>query len=226
MAISFSNLTKGNSAAASSVNTASITPSANALVLVTVSNGSSSDVQPTISGCSLTFVAITSFENNQNRFTVFRALGASPTTGALTIDFAGNSQDQTLVWAVDQATGVNKTGTNGSGAIVQSVGAASIDTNVSSITETLAALASPNNAAWGGITSFLGSGSVFTSGGSFTQLSSQGRQQDTGWNQNTEWAINQTAVNWTLSAHIGTARAIALEIAAPAANTGNFLLFM
>ena len=78
--------------------TASITPTANRLIIVNVegSDGSLGEV-PTLSGNSLTYAQIATVnfrcEGGDNRCsqTKFRAMGASPTSEAITITFAGTT---------------------------------------------------------------------------------------------------------------------------------------
>lgn len=115
----------GDTTNASSYATASVTPTSNALVLVAVVNTKASAPDtPTLSGNGLTWVQIgtVTFDtvaSPTKRLTVFRALGASPSAGAITIDFGGASQTG-CAWVVSEYTGVDTTGTNGSGAVVQS----------------------------------------------------------------------------------------------------------
>ena len=140
---------------AASYTTASITPTANALQLLSVTNskGTASDV-PTVTGCGLTWVEVgASFAWSAGgfnwRLTVFRALGASPTTGQLTIDFAGATQTGIrYIW--QEYTGTDTSGTNGSGAVVQTATApASPPAASTSLTVTLAAFGdATNNAAF------------------------------------------------------------------------------
>jgi hypothetical protein len=114
VAIAFSNLTTGNSITdATSYNTASITPTANALVLVSViaRQVANPAVTPSLSGCGLTWTVVESCNYGLaagsllRRHTVFAGRGGSPSTGALTIDFGTDTQAR-IAWSVDQATGV------------------------------------------------------------------------------------------------------------------------
>lgn len=102
--------------------TASITPTANRLVLAAVFNeGAGVDETPTLTGNGLTWVQIVTFEDGgaNNRFTVFRAMGAAPSAGAVTIDFGGLTQTR-CGWSIIEFAAVDTSGTNGSGAVVQS----------------------------------------------------------------------------------------------------------
>jgi hypothetical protein len=154
VAISASNLTSGGSGTdATSYTTASITPASNALILCTVENDVSGvPAVPTVSGCSLTWVQIETCYYDQSgtrfRVTMFRALGASPTSGTLTIDMGGATQGG-CGWIVDQFTNTDTTGTNGSGAIVQSAKSAEPDAAAgTNVTATLGSGITSGNAAY------------------------------------------------------------------------------
>lgn len=168
--ITVSNLTSGSDTTdASSYSTASITPSANKLVLVAVvvRNDTADAVSTTtISGNSLTYVSVqTQTFGTRQRLTVFRAMGASPTTGAITIN-PGETVDH-CTWTVDEFTNMDTSGTNGSGAIVQSV--ANSTTGATSLTVTLAAFGDTNNATYGAFTHAVFNEDISVGSG-FTQL--------------------------------------------------------
>jgi len=136
--------------------TASITPTANRLVKlsINISWASQQTTAPaltiTYGGTGLTFELIASVmhwpvgSDWWNTQYLYRALGASPTAGAITIDPGVVSMDA-IAWAVSETSDVDTSGTNGSGAVVQSA------TNfngpsVSALAATLAAFGSANNA--------------------------------------------------------------------------------
>lgn len=104
----------------SSYASASITPTANALILAAVTNrGAGSEETPTASGNGLTWVEVASaVEGTGVRTTVFRAMGASPSAGAVT--FAFGATQTACVWSICEFAGVDTSGTDGSGAVVQS----------------------------------------------------------------------------------------------------------
>jgi hypothetical protein len=111
---------------ASSYATGSYSITGNALVLAFVRNYKATlpDI-PTMSGNSLTWVNIgTQLYGTTGtplmRLTVFRALGAAPTTGATTMSYGGNTQDGTI-YEIVEIPRADTSGTNGSGAIVQIV---------------------------------------------------------------------------------------------------------
>src|SRR3989344_2577104 len=170
--VTAANLTSGSSTTdASSYTTASITPSANQLILVavTIRNDISALAPiPTISGNSLTWVQIDSqtLFGQRERITLFRSMGASPSAVVITIDTGGDTQDMAS-WTVDQFDGVDTSGTNGSGAIVQS--AKNNLTGVTALTVTLASFSSTNNATYGVFTHAVTNEDI-ESGIDFTEL--------------------------------------------------------
>jgi len=126
VAITASALTSGgDTTAATSYATASITPGANRLVLLAVAgNLTGTAAAPTsVTGNGLTWVQVGHVEYDTSGthygFTLFRALGASPSSGAVTITYAASQGS--CVWSVLEFDGVDTSGTNGSGAIVQAV---------------------------------------------------------------------------------------------------------
>ena len=158
MAVSIANKTSGlDEDGGSSSTTASTTPASNKLQLLLVASRTgitANPNQPTATGNSLTWVAIASViydstSSSRRRVTLFRALGASPTAGAITIDFNGQNQTD-VVWILDEATGMDTSGTNGSGAIVQSATNVDEGGSATALTVTLAAFGSVDNGTYGG----------------------------------------------------------------------------
>jgi len=172
-AITATHLITAVGAGASSFNTASVTPSANKLVLVTVGSRLSggSPNEPTLSGNGLTYVSVATQTRIENRVTVFRAMGASPSAGAITISFGGQTQSQ-AGWSVSEYTNMDTGGTNGSGAVVQSGGASSGTS--ATYTVTLAAFGDVNNATYGGSWFATGGTPSMTPGSGFTELGEAG----------------------------------------------------
>ncbi len=146
-------LTSGTNAANQSVyTTASIAPAANALVTVAVlGRRSSGALTPTISGGGIgTWVQVASVDYDPistpaSRLVVFRGMSASPGSGAITITFSSSVSNAT--WMVSQWTGVDQSGTNGSGAIGQT-GTTAGDA-VTALSKALAAFGSANNVGFG-----------------------------------------------------------------------------
>jgi hypothetical protein len=206
MAIAITNIAAATSfsdTGATSYATASWTPVANRLYLASVTTRTGITVDPTVptaSGNGLTWVQVATAlyddtSSSRRRVTLFRALGASPTTGSLTFDEAGQSQTNAC-WAVDEVTGMDTTGTNGSGAIVQSVPGVDVSGLASSLTITLAAFSSVNNATYGAF-GYVTAGGTITVGSGFTLLGDTfggGSMRST-----TEWkTANDTTVDLTI----------------------------
>lgn len=179
-AVSCTVLTQGQDGTnVTSYSTASITPSANALILLAVVNMRNTadactwaDVE-TVSGNSLTWVKVNEqcYSNvtiPTNMVTIYRTMGASPSTGAVSF-FYGSTSQFAAAWAVIECTGVDTSGTNGSGAVAQS--AINANTSSTSITATLGSFGSANNATLGAFGT-TGNSDV-TPGSGFTQLAEQ-----------------------------------------------------
>lgn len=146
MAITATVLTSGSIGAGNtSANTASITPGANRLILVAVHNNSfGTPGTISLSGNGLTYVEARTltYGGGAIRLSVFRAMGASPSTGAISITNLSNNGAQ---WAVIEFDGVDTTGTNGSGAVVQTATNTTTGGSPDSLTVTLAALGDAAN---------------------------------------------------------------------------------
>lgn len=177
MAVSFATTTSSASETdASSYATASVTPTANKLQLLAIvsRHGSTTPNTPTASGNSLTWVAIANVHfdtsGSQRKLTLLRAMGSSPTTGTITIDFASQTQSG-CTWDLVEVTGADTSGTNGSGAIIQSKTNADTGGTATGLTVTLdAAITSTLNAVFA--TFAVGDGTLsFTPGSGFTELS-------------------------------------------------------
>lgn len=163
-------LDKGVAASVSSKVTNTFQPTGNRLALLWVMSRrtAGSISTPTATGTTNTWTQIATRANGTStrRGTLFRHLSASPASETVTIDFGGQTQDG-MEWIAVEFSEVVTTGTNGSGAVVQS-GTAS---GTTSISVTLAAFGDAvNNVA------FLAAGS--TAGGlnltvtGYTELSS------------------------------------------------------
>jgi hypothetical protein len=106
--------------------TASISPTANALVLLFVTNTrppfpGGAATTPTATGNGLQWVSVESIAFgglNDRRLTCFRAMAAAPAAGQVTIDFGGVAQDF-CAWSIFQYDNVDGGGTAGSAAIAQ-----------------------------------------------------------------------------------------------------------
>lgn len=210
------------SAGQTSYATASWTPTANTLYLASVTTRTGITADPTIptaSGNGLTWVQIASVlyddsSSSRRRVTLFRAMGASPTTGALTFDEAGQAQTD-AGWSIEEVTGTDTSGTNGSGAIVQSATAVDVIGRSTALVVTLAAFASVNNSSFG-VFGYTTAGGAITIGSGFTQLADV-QLGASSTRVTTEWELaNDTTVDLTPDGvmQIG---GIALEIKAASA---------
>jgi Invasin, domain 3 len=182
--------------------TASIAPAANTLVTIAVIGHTSTAASPspTVTGGGMSAwveVATTTFNSVATplkRMSIFRAMSAAPGSGPITISFP--TTESNAAWVVSQWSGVDQTGTNGSGAIVQTV------TNradaVSSIGASLAALGSPNNVAYG-VVGTNGSAVGINPGAGFTEISEQKPAEGTATIIAALFGTNQTApsASWT-----------------------------
>src|SRR3990167_6411072 len=136
---------------ATSFITASISPGANRLILAFVFGFRTitADATPTLSGNGLTWVNADHRGlgcSNENS-TIFRAMGASPSAGAVTIDYGANTHDA-CVWSIMEFDGVDTSGTNGSCAVVQIVAGNAATCADTAVTATLAAFGSVDNATY------------------------------------------------------------------------------
>jgi len=219
--VTATNLTTGSASSGTSANTASISPSGNKLIIVTVANYKSGTANtPTVSGDGLTFVQIqtTSGQSGTWKITMFRAMVASPSSGALTIDFGGNNQAAGIHWTVDQFDNVKTTGANGADAVVQSA----IGTGGGSstgLTVTLGAFANLLNATYGAVNAQ----ATISPGSGFSEISEIGGVPTNGILESEFKDTNDTSVDWTWSsASYGNGIAIEIAFQAPGAF---FLLF-
>lgn len=114
-----------NTTDATSFQTASVSPSGNAVIYAAVQTAQGAGpVAPTINGAAmgLTWVQERTVTFSTRRLTVLRSMAASPTPGQITFDFGVQSQTS-AIWQIIQCTGVDTGGTNGSAATPQSVSA-------------------------------------------------------------------------------------------------------
>jgi hypothetical protein len=148
MTIATNLLTSGTALAAGTFTTASITPTANRLVLLAIANSTFGPVEypQSVSGNGLTWTqfAQNSFHSSNSTISLWRAMGPAPSAGTISIVFA-NAQNDCL-WSVMEFSGVDTSGTGGSGAVVQSVTSKSSSTTLST---TLAAFGDVLNATYG-----------------------------------------------------------------------------
>ncbi len=156
-AISATDLAEGGASSANikTATTQSIAPGANQLILAWIvnTNNQTPDV-PTLSGNGLTWVLTSTAVWNAgkptflDRITLFRAMGASPTPGTVTITFS--SGQESIAWSIVEFSGVDTSGTNGSGAVVQTATGTDDAAGPSGLTITLPSAIGSGNATAGG----------------------------------------------------------------------------
>lgn len=224
MAVAGTLLTSSNNVTpAATFNTASISPGANRLILAAVA-GVDNDVTTapafTLTGNGLTWVSVDRITTGVLTLQLFRAMGASPSAGAVTID-----ADVTTLgcgyWGISEYTGVDTSGTNGSGAVgnVAQNGASSTNT----LTVTLPAFGSANNGTFGAYVAVneTPAAFTFTPGSGFTELAETVAAAFGGvvyFGVQSEWkASNDTGVDVTTSLTSNDILGISVEIIAASA---------
>jgi PKD repeat protein len=144
-------LTAGNNPAnTSTYSTAAFAPGSNALITVTVLEYTTLGTPPvpTLSGGGMTtwdVVRTVTFDGTKRRLTIFRAMSAQPGNGALTITTGMTLSN--MQWIVSQWDGVDMSGVNGAGAVVQA--GSTSGTGVNGLTVPLSAFGHPNNVSFG-----------------------------------------------------------------------------
>lgn len=217
MAVAATHLvTNGSSTDTTSYTTASITPTANRLVLaaVFVSRTGATPSQPTLSGNGLTWVLEESLDTGGAvKIFLFRAMGGSPSAGGVTIDF-GTETEIFCGWSISEFSGVDTSGTNGSGAVVQSTTGSA--TGAASLSVTLGAFASTAHATYGCIGINLNT--AITPGSGFTELGEHNNSGTPNRSIESEFkATNDTGVDWSWTGNT-TSHGIAVEIRTPVVN--------
>lgn len=204
-------LTSGSSSVdATSIATSAVTPGSNRAVYAAVLGSSSAgDTTPTATGCGLTWVAEESVlvsASNNRRLTVFRAMGAAPTPGAITFSWGATSQ-LSFAWSVVECDDVETGGASAALATRQSVTATG--TGVVTIAPTLAALEHANNLHLCFVGLSIGTG--ITPDADFAELSDDGAAS-AAIRLEAQWAVGQLPCTSTFSsADVG---AISLEVVA------------
>lgn len=200
---------------ASSYNTASVSPSANKLILVAVFNNVSSGTpnEPTLSGNGLTWTLVATTVEGTGRVSIFRALSSSaPSAGAITVSCGGQNQNRCSI-AVAQFENVKRGGTNGANAVVQSTSGSS--SGVNNLTINLSAFGNANNATYGFVR--CNHQQNISSGSGFTELGEK-NTADGGGNSSIQHQFkntSDTSVDWTMATtgnNIGRAVEIAISL--------------
>jgi hypothetical protein len=119
MAIATTLINTANISTGDTISIASVDPGANELYLVFLAMRTVT-ITPSISGTGLSWTEVTSSglttAQSQTRMFIWRGLSSSdPSSGTVTVTFTGNTKSAVL--AIVKVTGMDTTGTNGSGAI-------------------------------------------------------------------------------------------------------------
>lgn len=181
-------LTTGMGSSGTTVyNTASVSPPANKIILIAIYNrrgGATGDV-PTVTGNGLTWVNVVSATSDgaNSRFHIFRAMGASPSAGAITITFP-NSQ-QMAHWQVtywDNASQVSAAIACPQGKAVSNLN------NTTSMNATLdTAITKASHATYGGMGLVDVVGSGISPGDGETELADQTNNVTFNWRSQFQW---------------------------------------
>lgn len=213
MAVTATQLTaNASNTNATSYATASVSPAADTLILISVYSRKTADATgATITGNGLTWVSVVAHEDSGNsiRHEIFRSMGSSPSSGAITIDFGAKTQEL-CAWNVTQFNNVDTSGTNGSGAVGNSAGNIIESAGNTGLTITLAAFGSVNNATYGSTRA----GNTIVEGSGFTELAEVSSATDVPYFQ-AEWKnSNDTSVDWTWASSDSFGLGVACEIVA------------
>lgn len=159
---------------ATSYSTGSVTPTANALVIVTVINTKASAPDtPTVSQNGHAYVQMDTVTFNTiaspvTRATTFRASQSSPGAGAVTADFGGATQTGCIIEVVE-FWGADTSGSDGSGAVVQHVAWNRADSTTNP-TLTITTPSSTNNAIFFAVADSVSSASDNTPPAGYTEI--------------------------------------------------------
>ena len=176
--------------------TASISPAPNTLVTITLlSHRSTATISPIVTGGGMPswdIVSSVDFDTlalPHRRLTIYRAMSAAPGSGPITFKFT--NQVSNLEWIVSQWDGVETSGVNGAGAVVQT--GSSRANSVNGLSIALAPFGSTANVALGafGVNSQV---SIITPAPGFTEIDEQPANEGTRGDLQTEWAVNQPTV--------------------------------
>ncbi|MGH7537913.1 MAG: Ig-like domain-containing protein [Gemmatimonadales bacterium] len=194
--------------------TGSISPAPNGLVTVAVLTHQSSAAapSPTLTGGGMgawDIVATVAYNGATplDRLTIYRAMSPTPGSGPITITSSVTVSN--CQWIVSQWSGVETSGANGTGAVVQT--GSTSGTTVNGLTVPLAPFASANHVAYGAFGVASGT-AVVTAGSGFTTIDQQPSGESTVGNLFAEWAVNLNPINATWTSK--SAGALGIEIKA------------
>lgn len=189
----------------------SVSPVGGKLYLLVISSNTST--QPTVTGGGMSGWNLVIDQSNilgNNNLRIFRALQSSPGSGGITINFGGVTQTFCAAQLVEFSN-VDTSGTNGSGAIVQTAGGTLLSAGTS-ITVGLGTFGKASNATFGAFK--IGVNEVITNGTGFTQVSEIGTTNPDARLDSQFRNNNDTSVDWSWTTSNANVAAAAVEIAA------------
>lgn len=223
MALSAANLTTFNQDALLDTDwvSASISPTGNALILITIVAATNAGVDvtaPTVTGNGITYEQINISQwdtsSGSRRATILmRGMATSPSSGAVTVDWGAQTSLRGAM-VIDEITGAT-TGNNGADAIVQSAVNDNEGSPATSLTITLASFGSVNNATYGAFgenttyTAVAGSGFALVGGGLGTNETAATEFRND----------NDTSVDMSYTEDVTTIGGVAIEIQQAVAGT-------
>ena len=223
MAITVTNVVNFESSSnANNYTTGSWTPVANRLYLLAIaSSGTFRTVSSFTDGTGLNWVSVatTGAFNTSYNISVYRAMKASGLgSGTTQVTLSGTASRGSIV--ITEFNGVDTSGTDGSGAVVQSA------TNIlasagTSLTVTLSSGIGAGNATFGAISTNLSVDTGISPGSGYTELQDRHVQTVASEAQEVETEYNltgSTTVDWTHTS--STSGGVGVEVAAAAAGGG------
>lgn len=207
--MTITNLTSGvNSGSSTNGTTASVSPGANRLLIVSIFTGSGAGwASPTMSGLSLTWTKRVEQvdSDTQRAVTIYTApTGASPGSGTISMT---QSVATTMLWCVDEVSGDIDT----ANPVVQTASNKIDNASASTITVTLGTFASSANATYGAIR--ISTNNPLTVGSGFTQLAQPAATNP--FYAQSQWKnSNDTTVDWSWSSNTVRVQACAMELRA------------
>ena len=175
--------------------TASITPTADNLVLLAVGHQEASPYETlTPTGNGLTWVEVASVEasgTGTQKLWLYRAMHASPSAGVVTLTFGGTVNS--CIWSINEFAGIDTGGADGADAIVQSV-ADTTSVSQTSFTVNLAGFGDASNATYGAF--YRNAIAAISPGAGFTELhdtsDAEGRRMQSEWRNDNDQTVDAT----------------------------------
>lgn len=199
--------------------TAAVAPAPNTLITVAVlAKRSGTPLTPSVTGGGMaTWTKVASVDYGtvttpQSRLVVFRAMSATPGSGPVTITYSSSVSNAT--WVVSQWDGVETSGDNGAGAIVQS--AAVPSDAASALSTTLGAFADGNDVAFGVVAASL-NGPAVTPGAGFSEIAQPTSGEST--LLEAEWGVNLNPITASFTASKNAA-ILGIELKASGSGSG------